>query len=180
MKNFAFAIGAIVVLTILYFLQPGLVHRTWCNIIVPLKSSDYKQEYFLECSNVQQQIISMDNVSDQPSDDSPWGVFTPKDPTRPGLLHVKVKKDRDRLILYPRTSSAQDAVTIQEFNGYKRRILFYEAGSEKGWTPISRQYNLELSCADSGWEDRLIDVELLITINGKWGQVWHKDNAIFF
>lgn len=176
---FLFPFATILIALALYLLQPGFAQRAWCNIIVPMQNPALTREYFFDCSNVRQQIISMENIVDQPSDDPRWRFFTPKDPSKPGKLLIWIKKDRNKVILYPRMSGPLDVVTIHEMRNHQRRMLFFVEGSEGRWSPISKQYVLNLCCVDFGWIDEEFDVKLTINIYG-FGQIWHKDENIFY
>jgi len=161
-------------------LQDGLSRRTWCSVVAPFINPRLGRQYFFSCSNIEQSILELNNVTDQPGETLPWRIFTPADPSRPATIRLKVKIDRANAVLYPRFSGPNDAITIHENRNVRRRLLFFAQGTSGQWTPISEQYQLPLRCVDYGWLDEVFDVELVITLHGRFAQLWHYENMILY
>ncbi|WP_129354775.1 hypothetical protein [Solidesulfovibrio carbinolicus] len=166
--------------TVFFFAQEGLITRTICSFIVPWQDTALRRERFLECSNIQQQIIFTDNIATSEEQNTPWQVLSPRDPSKPALVKVTLKVDRDLAILYPRTSGPEDAITIHEERNVRRRLLFVVNGKDRGWSPISKQYRICLDCVDFGWVDEDFNTTLVISLYGKFAQLWTLNGAVFF
>lgn len=156
--------------------------KTYCMVARPLMSNTDGFEGFRDCSNVRQSVDlgASTNIRDSASESEGWRVYTADDPSRPGILQVTVIKDRSDLVFYPRLQG-QDAfisVDTPENNTVNRLFLLKSAG--ESWTPISRQYNLNLFCADHGWLKKFFPLRLTVILNGRSSQLWHRNGQIFF
>lgn len=179
-SSLSFILAAICIIVVFTTLQDGLPSRAWCSIVAPFIDPRLGRQRFFSCSNIEQSIVKMVNVTDMEGEVASWRVFTPTDPAKPATIHLKVKIDRPNVVLYPRFSGPDDAVTIHEIRDERRRLLFFAQGTPGQWSPISEQYQLSLRCVDFGWRDEIFDAELVITLHGRFAQLWHHEHMILY
>ena len=177
----AFALLALAAGVVLLARSPDASALAWCELVVPFRSVTDNREKFLCCSNVEQEVSysEEDNVALSPADVEGWMKLSPRDPARPATIRVKVIKDRDDLVFYPRVGGADSTVSVMQPNGGWPRPLFRLRGQAKTWTSISRQYRLCAACLDNSF-DRGYMSSLEIVLQGPWAQLWTKDGKIFF
>lgn len=133
---------------------------------------------FLPCSSVEQTIVSRSSLVEQAADIPGWSFFSPE--KNRGALRVRVVKDRDRLIFYPRVSGAESSVTVYEVLGNWKKIIFQLRGEPDTWTPVSAMFPLCFECVENGWANAMQPVEFEVRLEGKWAQLWHKESSVFF
>lgn len=155
---------------------PSFPQSVWCNLVAPFLDSGTGQTTLLRCSNVRQEILARENLEQTPAEVPGWTVLRPSQTDRPAELIVKIKKDRDQVLFYPRLSGPEAFVEVWEANTATR--LTHIAG-QTGWNPIGEQHRVCLYCAADGWLQDY-DVTLKLVLSGRWTQVWMKDNQIFF
>lgn len=167
----------ILTLMVVMFAYPSFDQYTFCNIVAPFKQTNNGQSYLLSCSNVRQQIISMQNVIHEHDTDSGYDILKVQDSKNPGIVEVQVKKDRQQVLFYPRLSGKDTTVEILE--GSTSRRLFFAEGIAGKWNPIGEQHTVSLYCAQEGFNQDY-DVTLRLVLKGQWAQVWTKNGCIFF
>lgn len=155
---------------------PSFPQCVWCNMVVPFMDSGTGQTYLLDCSNVRQEVLSRENIVAEPADVPGWTVLRPVDPGRPAVLTVKLKKDREQVIFYPRMSGPEAFVEVWE-EGQPTRLAC--VSGRAAWSPIGEQRLVRLLCAQNGWRNDY-DVTLRLVCSGRWAQIWIKDGRIFF
>ncbi|GFK92714.1 hypothetical protein NNJEOMEG_00541 [Fundidesulfovibrio magnetotacticus] len=166
----------VAVISVLSAAYTSLPQCAYCQLAAPFKTGVTGLSYLLECSNLRQSVQNVDNLVEETSEVSGWTLLRPADPSRPGQIVLKVKKDRQDCIFYPRMSGAEAFVEVWE-DGQPKRLA--AATGAAAWSPIGRQHVVELYCAENGARQD-IDVNLRIVLNGRWAQLWMKDGRILF
>jgi len=160
-------------------LYPDFFRSVRCGCLEPLKSAPLSKGQLLPCSNIPQSIdwARTTNVTLAKGDVEGWDVLTPTDPEQPAVLSVKLDRDRDEAIWFPRMSGEECAITVLT-DGNRPVDRLRGAAS---WTPIGARRRLNLRCLRYGDVEH-DDVGELIRIQmyGKWAQVWSKQGMVFF
>ena len=156
--------------------------KTYCVVINPLQRNTDDFEWFLSCSNVRQTIdmSKSTNIRDNASDNNGWNFYSIDDPSRSGVLSIIVIKDRDKLIFYPRLQGNDASITIESPENNTLNRLFSLKSNSDTWTPISRQYYVNIYCVDHGWLKKFFPVQLNIVLKERSSQIWHRNGQIFF
>ena len=156
--------------------ETGACQATWERGNLESMRRNYRAEAFLSKSSTRQdpKWDKAVNLDDAPSPEFPgWRVSTPKDPDAPGILEVRLTPGRDT-VFYPRLAGSDASVQVLEVlpDGSSKPVLLM-AGVPDEWTPISAQYPLILP---AGPPDRTLRIEL----RGRFCQLWHKGETVFF
>ncbi|MFU2207801.1 hypothetical protein [Solidesulfovibrio sp. C21] len=164
-----------------YPLKPYIIYTI--GTFVPLGKC-LNKSFFLSCSNVRQQIdeTRFYNIKNERTPIPGWQLYTTVDPNKNSYIIVKLHRDRDKVIFYPRVNAKNGRVVVYLQDGYYKRKLF-DSGpyvSENRWSDISMQYDLDLSSVSGESQDKETDINLVVVLTGSWAQLWHKGNAIFF
>ena len=163
--------------------SPDPLNLIICDCIAPLLPVAPLREKFRTCSDIEQAVdaTASSNVVSTPSDVPGWECFSPADPTRPAWLTVRLRKDRDQIVFYPRLGGPANAIDITAMDtATQGRNIFHFTARAPGWTPISSQYSVDLRCVRHGYSRADFDVLLRIKLTGKATQIWHKGGLIFF
>ena len=155
---------------------PNFLQCFWCNMVVPFMDSKIGLTHLLDCSNVRQEVLSRENIVEEPADVAGWTICRPADPSRAAVVIVKVKKDREHVIFYPRMSGLETFAEVWEA-GQPTRLV--RVSGIAVWSPIGEQHSVRLMCAEKGWHNDY-DVTLRLVLFGRWAQIWIKDGRIFF
>lgn len=141
-----------------------------------------QKSYFFSCTNIRQRIehAKFYNVKVEPTDVEGWKMYTAADPEKNAYIFLTVCKDRSQMIFYPRVSQPQSMVTVYSQDGQHKRKLFHIGSQGQGWTEVGMQYALDLSCIGPGDLDKDADIPLVVVLQGKWAQLWFKDDGVFF
>ncbi|WP_043602375.1 hypothetical protein [Solidesulfovibrio magneticus] len=137
----------------------------------------HRFEGFFKTTTVEQAVAiqAMENCELRLGDDQiPY--VTPRDPGKLALLHVRIRKDFDEYVFFPRVSKNSEVLVCED---NILNVLFRLKG-EEDWTPIGRRYLLDLSCCEHGEEPRQFSVNLVIVLRGPWAQVWLPGEKAFF
>jgi hypothetical protein len=105
----------------------------------------------------------------------PWTALTLADPTRPGLLGLRLTANRDRLLLFPRVGRDSTVLVFGSRPDGTRQLLFALQNASDRWTPISARYELVVPPWLQGRE-AAVEIEL----SGPWAQLWTLGDAVLF
>jgi hypothetical protein len=137
---------------------------------------NYTKEKFLTSSSTSHtpHWESISNLSDDPAQEkADWRVLTPETPGKPGVLTVDIKP-KASTVFYPRLSGSDSSIQIFEVHADgSLGPVFMMAGVPLVWTPVSAQYPLVLP---DGPATRTLRIEM----RGRYCQLWHKGDNIFF
>jgi hypothetical protein len=137
---------------------------------------NYNAEGFLTSSSTPNipQWNTASNLLDTPSqEENGWGVLTPQDPDKPALLTVELEPGTST-VYYPRLSGSDASLQIFEIQADgSRRPVVIMAGVPVVWTPLGARYPLVLP---EGPAKKILQFEL----RGRYCQLWHKGEDIFF
>jgi len=163
--------------------SPDLPETVVCDCLAPLVESAPMRERWRTCSDVSQAVLpeSSVNVVSRPSEVEGWDCYVPADPEKPAWLAVRLRKDRDSVVFFPRLSGRGDSISVlAEDTARQRRTIFRLTGKSPGWTPVSAQYALDLRCVRYGRSAAEFETVVLLRLSGKSTQIWHKNGVIFF
>lgn len=163
--------------------SPDLVETVVCDCLSPLAEPVPVRERWRACSDVFQVVLpeSSVNVVSRPSEVEGWDCYGPADPQKPGWLAVRLRKDRDAVIFFPRLAGRENSISVlTEDTAQQRRAIFRLAGKSAAWTPVSAQYALDLRCVRYGRASTEFETVVLLRLSGSSTQIWHKNGVIFF
>ncbi len=163
--------------------SPDMAGTIACDCLAPLVAPAPLRERWRACSDVAQTILpeASSNVASKPSEIEGWDCYGPADPSKPAWLAVRVLKDRDNVVFFPRLAGAKSSVTVlAEDTAQQRRTIFRLTGKGPAWTPLSAQFALDLRCVRYGRSSKDFETVLLLQLSGGSTQIWHKNGTIFF
>lgn len=163
--------------------SPDLPETVVCDCLAPLAESAPARERWRTCSDVSQAVLpeSSVNVVSRPSDVDGWDCYVPADPGKPGWLAVRLRKDRDAVMFFPRLAGQGSSISVlAEDTAQQRRTIFRLTGKSAAWTPVSAQYALDLRCVRYGRASADFETVVLLRLSGGSTQIWHKNGVIFF
>lgn len=163
--------------------SPDLPETVVCDCLAPLTEPVMVRERWRSCSDVFQAIVpeSSINVVSRPSEVEGWDCYVPADPAKPGWLAVRLRKDRDSMVFFPRLAGRGSSISVlAEDTAQQRRAIFRLTGKSAAWTPVSGQYALDLRCVRYGRVDAEFETVVLLRLSGSSTQIWHKNGVIFF
>lgn len=155
---------------------PSLPQCAYCQLVVPFQGSATGLTHLLACSNVRQAVVGLENAVEDQADAPGWRILHPQDPDRPAEVLVKLKKDRDRVLFYPRMSGGDSFVEVWEAGSARRLAAITGQAS---WNPVGEQHTMTLTCVEHG-HTQDFDVTLRFVLMGRWAQLWMKDGNIVF
>lgn len=155
---------------------PNLPQCAYCQLAAPFLGSATGLTDLLRCSNARQAVVGLDNAVEDQADVPGWRILRPQDPGRPAEVLVKLKKDRDRVLFFPRMSGADSSVEVWEA-GSARRLA--AVAGKAAWNPVGEQHAVLLTCVERGYAQDF-DVTLRFVLTGRWAQLWMKDGDILF
>jgi hypothetical protein len=159
---------------------PHLSHETSCLFVQVLPTKAPGPAKLLACSNIEQTLTipSDGTVRDAEADVPGWRMFTGNDGF--GRIRISIKNVPGSYVFYPRLSQEEDRIFVYQVFGQWRRLLYFEHGTNNGWSPVARCMLLRADCIDSGWSYKESPFELEIVLEGPHVQLWHKGDIIFF
>lgn len=146
-----------------------------CAFANSVQDAAWRHEKLISQSGFSQTLASAANTTDEASEIKGWNVFRPNDPNQPAVIRLTLEGPADEAIFFPRLSGGEASISLAAMkNGRAETVLFLH-GAPDAWTPISAQFPLDLRCLREDGR-----VELIITLQGRWTQLWNKDSVIFF
>jgi len=150
----------------------------WTNVY---ESRQRVHTKLLDCSNVQQKIVQVDDsLQLQKADVDGWNVYSVKNGSKFGSIAIDILKDRDQLIYFPRLPSGHSRVVVYDITNGARKVVETITNESAAWMPIGLQSHLCTQCFR--YSGILYDVNLQIEIQliGTNAQLWVKDGRAFF
>jgi len=146
-----------------------------CSFARGLQDAVWRHEKLISQSGFFQTLVSAANTVDEAAEIEGWTVFRPNDPNAPAVLRVILEGPEDEAIFFPRLSGGDASISVAAVKNGQTKTVFLLQGAPDVWTPISAQFPLDLRCMRENGR-----VELVITLTGRWTQLWNKDSIIFF
>jgi hypothetical protein len=138
---------------------------------------NYISEDFPNLSRVRQSVAAANTnvVTAREGDRPDWALFVPANRDEPAELRLRVLLDKDRLSFFPRLGNNSWVKLEKMAPSGDAVTLFSLANATDSWTPVGGRYEITIPPELRGAEQ-----ELVITFGGKWAQLWHLNNAVFF
>jgi len=190
MKNFrtlAYIVFFIVVFTLGGLISLRKYHHIWhtiyCTALYQLTSWNPKVTAFRMCSNVNQKVVQelctnlewVEQVGQLG-----WFAISNADKTQPGRIRIRVFRDRDSVVFFPRLNNASSKIEIYEIRDHNRRKLFSISGNDTSWTAMGEQHSINLGCCIDGYLADVYEVDFEIILSGPWAQIWVSKDMIFY
>ncbi len=135
----------------------------------------FTHEKFITQSAFEQSLAKGENAADEPAEIPGWRIYRPADPGQPARILLTLTGPEEEAIFFPRLEGEGAFIAVSALKDGESSPVFRLAGAPGAWTPISAQYPVNLACYRENGR-----VNLEITLSGRWTQLWHKDNRIFF
>lgn len=179
-KNGWYAFGMTMFLLAGAWWTPHIFHETGCLFVRVFPAKATGPDKLLACSNIIQSVEPSPEggLRDLEADVPGWRMFTSSG--APGRLMVQFRKSVGPYTFYPRLDGEADSISIYEWLGKERRLLYRQQGNSAGWTPVARRMLFCAECVRNGWSEEEFPVTLEIVLDGPHAQLWHKNGVIFY
>lgn len=137
---------------------------------------DFRFEGFLDCSTVPQDIDYAQSTNWTSKQENGNIFLTPTDPSKPAFIRIRLKKEFDEYIFYPRVAEGGEVYVCE---ATPLNVLF-RLGDESSWTPLERRYMINLGGVEFGYVTKQIFVELIVVLRGQRAQLWLPAGKAFF
>jgi len=135
----------------------------------------FGHEKFISQSAFDQALTLGENAAEEDAEVAGWRIYRPADPEKPARIRLTLTGPEEAAVFFPRLEGEGASIAVNAIKDGKASPVFLLTGKKGVWTPISAQYPLNLACYR---HDGRAELEIVLT--GRWTQLWHKDNQIFF
>jgi hypothetical protein len=146
-----------------------------CAFASSVQDAVWRHEKLISQSGFSQTLALAANTADEPAEVEGWNVFKPNDFNQPAVIRLTLEGPQGEAVFFPRLSGGDAFISVAAVENGRTKTVFLLNGAPDVWTPIGAQFPLDLRCLREN--DR---VELIITLQGRWTQLWNKDSVIFF